>query len=60
MKIVYVVTIYNGPNCEVARAFTNASDAHIFVDECERVEPNDKFEYFIDPVTLDGDPLGNY
>ena len=61
MKYVYVVLIHNlkTKGLEVARAFTKEADAHIFADECERIEPTG-FEYFVEKVELDADPLGNY
>tara|TARA_R110000772_G_C13034434_1_gene412141 strand:- start:147 stop:338 length:192 start_codon:yes stop_codon:yes gene_type:complete len=45
---------------EVARSFTQRADADTFIAECERVETSGNYDYGIEYVQLDGDPLEGY
>jgi hypothetical protein len=59
---IYTVLIKDArtETVEVARSFSQRTDADTFIAECERVETSGNYGYKIEHVQLDGDPLEGY
>ena len=55
-NFVIVVTIDSIEGSNIARVFTNESDADVFITHCKEVDPRPKWEYVKHQVNINGNP----